>query len=230
MKYLTRKEVISLAPGATPRRNAAKERLLCTDIWLTLAEQNGFKPVFALQGTSHEDAGTDPKDGRHLIVAANDRGHAISLLNSHDKLQRTWGGIGLWGGDLLLADVAPLQRWKWQMPLLHNPDLERIHQQMSNLCRKTEGPILAAEISKYGYIGGRGRPHPADLWVKASEGLGVSDTLHTACAIVAACRRGNLAPSTHAKTRRRIKGIRRPDALQYLALAAYAAAMKVADK
>lgn len=232
MDTLTRKQLIELAPGAAPRKNAAKERLIDTSAWLDNVAEAGFEPVMAMQGSTHEDAERDPKNGRHLVVAANSQGVAVTLLNSHDRLMRVWSGAGhWWEGELLLADVSPIQRWKFcDVKWVPGVMTDVLKDAMDRLFAKTATSAtedhMAEAIAKEGYLGGRGRPSWRDLQDASRSGAVFRRSVgQAAFAMVAAGRLGNLAPATK-KQARRIKGIRRPDAYQHLALAAYRAAME----
>lgn len=237
MDYLTQKQLLELAPGAASRTVEERKYLIDTQEWadsyLRGASGRDFRPVFAMQGASHEDAGHDPSIGRHLVVLAHDSGAAWSLLNSHDRLMRCWLGAGYWvDGELLLAAVHPLSRRSWKQDTfeIELPDIGAQLRAMEKSLRKGHSLELASRIAKEGYIRGRGRPSAqalhdaAPIWQSDTR----HDYLHTAASLVAAARKGNLAPSTNAKTRRNVKGIRRPDAYQHLALAAWKAAVELA--
>lgn len=208
-------DLYKIAPGAKPRRNAAKERLLDTTAWIEKAAEDGFFPVFAMQGSVHSDAEHDPKDGRHLVVVADKDGRARSLLNSHDRLMRVWTGAGYWcEGELLLSHVVPVQRWKG-VAFAEDVKAEPWPPVRGDMARK-----IAEYVAKNGYIAGRGRPSAAALLATVDKG---ADVVLFVSQIVAAARRGNLEPSTAKNTRRNVKGVRRPDAYQHLALAAWKA-------
>lgn len=232
METLTLRQLLELAPGAVAVGGIP--RLLNTQAWLMDVADHGFKPVFAMQGSSHEDGG-DPKLGRHLVVAARPDGVALTLLNSHCRLQRVWAGLGLWhNGELLLAHALAVQRWKGasvqveQLLTCFDP-IDKVSQNLIFAAPNLWGyaRAVAEKIAAKGYIGGRGRPSVAAL-VSAIEGQRLSSRQDVACALVATARRGNLAPAGKDKSRRNVKGIRRPDAYQHLALAAWKAAIEVA--
>ena len=231
MDTLTRKQLIELAPGAAARDD--HNRLLDTTKWLDTVAKYHFEPVFAMQGKTHDDSERDRKDGRHLVVAARKDGLAYALLNSHDRLMRISVGLGLWNGeDLLLAASRPLRRWKWleDWTSLEFPDVER--ERDDRLVRTASIPKMAAAVAKGGYLGGRGRPSPASLIDAVGEQFGPKtavSAMNAAFCMVGAARRGNLEPATK-KQSRNVKGIRRPDAYQFLCLAAYKSALELSPQ
>lgn len=233
MEYLTPRQLQKLAPGTARRPNAKKEKLLCTVDFLDGIKAQ-YRPVFAMQGTTHRDSGGDARDGRHLVVASRDDGIALALLNSHCKLLRVWIGMGLWNGeDLLLAPqfCLPVQRWKGvnrQFEQFTNedavPTLHESARELQDATANTERmEAMSRHVAKAGYIKGRGRPNPTAL---ANEhAVLTSSALNFSFALVKAARLGNLAPHIKAD-HRNVKGVRRPDAYWHLAKAAYVGALK----
>lgn len=235
MKYLTRQEVAKSAPGAARRKNAARERLLDTQEWLDELEKSGFRPAFAMQGSTHDDAGHAPRDGRHIVVAEKG-GVAYALLNSHDRLMRVWGGVGVFGRDeLMLHSVAPLQRWRWRQNWESfatsklEAEIEEAVRTNSVVLKPDLTPLFiertAREIAREGYIQDRGRPSARALSDIAQKQNKDWTPLLVGLTIVGLCRAGNIPPSTHQTTRRNVKGIRRPDAYWHLAQAAWKASL-----
>jgi hypothetical protein len=214
-QHLTPKELLQLAPGAAPRKNAKKERLLDTSKWVAWAATEGYHPVIAMQGTTHEDAGHDPRDGRHLVVCGAADGHAVALLNSHDRLMRVWVGRGFWlGGELLLASVSPRRRTD-ESPL----HLDIVDLPGAYLFDRHE---VVRKIVDTGYIKGRLKPS----WKAVDARLRLPERPQSwlvASDVVRVLSEGNIEPSTHKNTRRNVKGIRRPDAYWHLAQAAWRA-------
>lgn len=235
MDTLPRKKLYDLAPAAAPRRNPDKERLIDTALWLDAVSRQGFKPVFAMQSPTHQDAEQDPRDARHMVVAARDDGLAYTLLNSHDRLMRVWAGIGLWDGEeVLLRATKPVQRWKgvnkeqWSLSTVA-AELEKEANRLRKVAA-SDAAALASKIAVDGYIKGRGRPSTRALLEAAQLSARKVSLLDAAFALVGAARRGNLEPSSAKKERRNVKGIRRPDAYQLLSQVAYRAALDAASK
>lgn len=117
MQYLTPAELAKQAP-ATQRLRPKDPGLLDTAAFLRHIErEKGFLPVLAIQGTPHEDALYGPKKGRHLVVAADRRGNALILLNSHTGRRKTWMGTGFVAiredRPLFVVGAAiPIARWR----------------------------------------------------------------------------------------------------------------------
>jgi hypothetical protein len=235
MDTLPRKKLYDLAPAAAPRRNPDKERLIDTTVWLDAVARKGFKPVFAMQSPTHQDAEQDPRDARHMVVVAREDGLAYTLLNSHDRLMRVWAGIGLWDGEEVLVRVTkPVQRWKgvsreqWSLASAAG-ELEKEASRLRKVSA-SDAAALASRIASDGYIKGRGRPSTRALIEAAQLSAKKVSVLDAAFALVGAARRGNLEPSSAKKERRNVKGIRRPDAYHLLSLVAYKAALDAASK
>jgi hypothetical protein len=232
MAILQRKTLYELAAAASPVKDASKERLLDTTAWLDAVSRQGFRPVLAMQSPTHQDAGHDPTEARHLVVAAREDGVAYTLLNSHDRLMRVWAGLGVWDGeDVLIRSIRPVQRWRgvdksqWGLEAFVR-DLERDVTVMQKA--KISAPALAERIAKEGYVAGRGRPSVRGLLAAAS--CDDLSALQCAFSLLAAARVGNLEPSTAKNQRRNVKGVRRPDMYQHMAMAAYKAARELAGK
>jgi hypothetical protein len=190
----------------------------------------GYEPVWALQGSTHEDSQWQPHEGRHLVVAArgareDDYAPAYALINSHCKLLRVWVGQGLWDGeDFLLARALPIQRWRGceaQLRALQETWDKVLQPGESPSARAQTRLAMAQSVARNGYDG-RGRPKAEALLEAAADGKHGDTRLDWAFALVRAGRRGNIAPSTAG--RRNVKGIRRPDAYWKIAAAAYEAA------
>lgn len=220
MKHLSARELYQLAPAARPRKNANAERLLDTAAWIREAGDQGYLPVFAMQGSSHKDAKRDAADGRHLVVCVKENGEAVALLNSHDRLMRIYAGAGWFiNGELLLAQSFPRKR-------VGGFDIYRLGQFVPPyLLQASSGRKqykIIEEICSNGYIQGRGLPDPNDVVERLGGHEIVGDAYLAAC-VVAELRKGNLR---QLQGERRIKGIRRPDTYWHLAQAAWKAVAK----
>lgn len=228
MEPMTLAQVVKAAPGAAHRRDAKKERLLDTYDFLTSLGPR-YRPVMAMQGTAHSDGKVSPADGRHLVVASRDDGICIALLNSHDRLQRVWVGMGLWNGEeLLLGPTISVQRWRGVDEALSqfvNDDAEKgLKAGRANLSKRAKEVVgipyshrLAAYVSFHGYPKNRsGAPSHEGLVNSAedssADGIGGLPPLDVAFALVKAARVGNL----YRPEGRNVKGIRSPDAYWHL--------------
>lgn len=235
MDILTLKDIARIAPGAARRANATKDHLLCTHAFLEGVSAQ-YKPVFAMQGTTHGDSSTVPRDGRHLVVASRPDGVALALLNSHCKLLRVWIGMGLWNGEDLLLNPSlclPVQRWRGVDKQLEKFVNEKAIETVLDVKTRRDADTravpnflskLCGHVSRHGYISGRGKPSPAALLNVADLWLPNSGMLAAAFAVVKSVRQGNIPVS--GAGRRNVKGIRRPDAYWHLAKSAYEGRLK----
>lgn len=232
MSILPRKTLYEFAPAAAPRKDAATARLLDTTMWLDAVARQGFRPVLAMQSPTHQDADQDPRSARHFVVAAREDGVAYTLLNSHDRLMRVWAGLGFYNGeDVLVRMARPVQRWRgvdrtqWTL----EGSIRDLLLEVGTMRKaKINAAVLADRVTKEGYIGGRGRPSVRGLLAAAH--CDSMSALDCAFSLLAAARVGNLEPSTAKNQRRNVKGIRRPDAYQNMALVCYKAARELAGK
>lgn len=114
MEYLTPSQLRKEAP-AVARLAVRADNLIDTAAFLRHIDKLGYRPVAAVQGTSHSDEGK--AKGRHLAVAAKSDGSVLAILNSHTVWRRAWLGIGFRHGAaseglFLLGAVVPLPRWR----------------------------------------------------------------------------------------------------------------------
>lgn len=229
MENLTLRRVVQEAPAAAPIRNSRKNKLLSTAAFLRYAEElHDMKPVLAIQGKGHADAGKDSpaRMGRHFIVAAKNSpiAPALFLLNGHHKHRRAHIGMGYWHRDkqsFLIGHSVAIQRWKSfeeqiNKMLQTTPHLDVIRAALQDWTMSTiTRHAFVKRMAKSGYTSFvDARPAPYAL-------LGDDpNALETAFDAVAKMREGNLAGS--AKGRRNIKGVRRPDGLFHAGLVAMA--------
>ena len=220
MTYLSTDDLLAAAPAAAARPDAIENKLLDTAQWLADQRGDGWRPVYAIQGTGHGDAKVArPEDGRHLVVVAGDAGAASLLLNSHTKDRRSRVAIGFWNGDsFLIAASLPVQRWKGysgQMARLGAVDLN------------INATILRARLSDWRpqsatakefldrvlpRIYKKGQNRPSTAYLMSVLGGSMMDVCHGLMAQIMA---GNM-PSAK-RGRRNVKGMQRPDALFHAA-------------
>jgi hypothetical protein len=228
MDNLSLRQLIREAPGAAPVRGADQLGLLSTAAVIRhVGEKYKMKPVLAMQGRGHIDASHDTPEsmGRHFVVCANKNGEAFFLLNSHQKHRRAHVGLGFWlPGDesFLIGPSFPIQRWKPFKETIktlmecRRENAERIVALNNFVPEQADRDAFAKTMAKKGYTPFvDARPSPAALMV----GLGVADATHIACWAIKRMVEGNLEAPV--KSRRNIKGIKRPDGLFYAGLVAF---------
>lgn len=234
MKHLSLDEVIALAPAAAPRRNWETDGLLNTPDVLIDLRFAGFRPVFAMQGTAHSDANVaKERDGRHIVVCASRNNDALAVVNSHTKDRRAFlarGFVDPLSRAFLLGPVRAVQRWRGYRALLDlllsermQGDLNVVHARLLDWrpSRSTRVDI-AARLARRLYLRGHNTPAAAAL-------LRDSDDSMFAIGMTAVGRvfEGNLTPGK--KNQRRIKRVRRPDAMLHAGAGALAALIKFAQ-
>lgn len=216
MTYLSNADLLAAAPATAPRADAAENKLLDTAQWLANASRYGWRPVYAIQGSSHGDAKrARPEDGRHLVVVAGLAATACVLLNSHTKDRRSRLAVGYWNGEsLLIAASLPIQRWKGYSEQTTRLGAEDFHGTLRVMCaRLSDWRPQTATVREFLdrvlpriYKKGQNRPSGAFL----AEALG--GTMMDVCyGLMARILAGNI-PSAK-RGRRNVKGMQRPDAI-----------------
>jgi hypothetical protein len=228
MTDLTIRSVVRDAPGAAPVRNASKEGLISTSAFLRFVEREyRMRPVLAVQGKGHIDASNDSpaKMGRHLVIVSQNNAavnRALFLLNSHQKHRRTHIGFGFWDIEresFLIGPSMAIQRWKG----FEEATKSIVNDDWASACRTSllmldwneiERKAFGRYMARHGYTDFvAARPSGTALVEGLSGGLMV-----TALDVIARMREGNIpAPD---KSRRNIKGVRRPDGLFHAGLTA----------
>lgn len=226
MTSLSMNSVAKAAPAAAPRRNADREKLIDTSEFLaTCLSRYNMHPALAVQGTAHRDSNViDAKSGRHLVAAVNSRGHGYALLNSHFKDRRAHIGmcaVRPGTADMVIIDSTPVQRWKGFAPVLESfePKWSEARSTLNALsawsptAKTMRG--MAEWMAKHGYMDyATLRPTPESLFADYD-----GDALGFAFHLIDKMRQGRLTPNV--ADARRVRGIRRPDALFHAGMMAF---------
>lgn len=155
MQFLTPSELTKAAPGAS-RLRVKDPSLLDTAAFLRHIERDrGLLPVMGVQGTSHGDSVHGPNKGRHLVVAANKKGEALALLNSHTNHRKAWMGTGYVAYVeeqplFVMGAVLPVVRWRgFEEPLREldrwQPTVREIYKQLEKFRLTDEAYDLFVE-------------------------------------------------------------------------------------
>ena len=226
MENISIRAVTARAPAARSRRNAKGLGIINTaDVLKYVEETRGMLPVLAVQGTPHVDAGDDapPENCRHLVVAANANGIAFAMVNDHSKDRRTHMGVGFWdSGALLVGASNAVQRWRgYEDPIETLMESGVKMMEVVNESRSIKDTVaarFARHMAKHGYMASVGaRPSIAAL-LAGYEGT----KLYTlATHILRRMREGNLENGSP-NGLRRVKKVRRPDAIFHAGSVAFA--------
>lgn len=232
MQYLTPSELISKAPAA--RRFRTKDpSLLDTAAFLRhIEEDRGFQPVLAVQGTAHDDGRSGPGKGRHLVVAADRRGSALVLLNSHTVHRKAWMGAGfvaiLNQQPLFIAGaVIPVARWRgFADPLAEldkwEPVLRDIRKGLDGWrLNADEVRAFAADFASAAYLQDHKKAAP-----EAFVDIAPKNAYEMTFLMLRRAMDGNLQPAD--PNARKLKPVKGPDAIMHAANAAFRVAASLA--
>lgn len=227
MQFLTPSELLKAAPGAG-RLRAKDDSLLDTAAFLRhIAADRGLSPVLAVQGTAHGDSVHGASKGRHLVVAANPKGEALALLNSHSNHRKAWLGAGyvvLYGGErplFVIGAALPVVRWRgFKEPLAEldrwKPTMQEVKKRLETWRPKwTDVATFAEKFVEAIYFEDHKRPSS----VAFPEGCGNCDGYGLMFHMLRKAMDGNL-PSAD-PSQRRLKPIKGPDTLMNAANAAF---------
>lgn len=226
MNNLTLAKIAKEAPAAAPRRDAQREGLIDTARFLSFCQSDyGMKPVLAVQGTAHRDAGTvDAKSGRHLVAAVDRHGLGYALLNSHFKDRRAHIGmcaIAPGTSDMLVIDSMPVQRWKGFEPVLESFDAKWNEARVVVSSLTAWSPSaktlrdMAAAMASQGYLANATLHPTAESLFDNYDGNALKFAVH----LIRKMKEGRL-PSRTPGTRR-VRAIRRPDTLFHAGMVAF---------
>jgi hypothetical protein len=225
MQYLTPAQLAKQAP-ATQRLREKSLTLLDTAVFLRRVEhERGFLPVFAAQGTAHGDAHYGPTKGRHLVVAADRRGNALALLNSHTVHRKAWMGAGFVAqGErpmFVIGAAIPVARWRgFDEPLAEldawRPSLQDVRRALEEWTTFTGSDIrsYASEFSQAVYLPGH-KPAAAHAFTDVTP----ANAYAMMFTMLGRVLDGNLPAADPAA--RRVKPIKGPDALMHAGNAAF---------
>lgn len=220
MTYLSNADLLAAAPATAPRADAAENKLLDTAQWLANQNRYGWRPVYAIQGSSHGDAKrARPEDGRHLVVVTGLAETACILLNSHTKDRRSRLAVGYWNGEsLLIAASLPIQRWKGYSEQTTRLGAEDFHGTLRVMrARLSDWRPQTATVKEFldrvlPLIYKKGQNRPSGAFLAEALGGTMMDVCHGLMARILA---GNI-PSAK-RGRRNVKGMQRPDAIFHAA-------------
>jgi len=235
MKFLTPLEVTKLAPAA---RYLDKEELDgglvdTLDFLVNLASLESMRPVLAVQGTPHKDAGSEASRGKHLVGAARSNGFGIFLLNAHTVRRRAWIASGFVrqrdDRTLCLPGVClPLERWRGVEQALtelgrHKPALLKVqHDLASNVTTETDINWIVAQVRETAYLPGRKAPARRALLVPAGQTF-----FDTAFDLVATMQQPGLQAEGDS---RKLKPLSGPDAVMQACNAVWNAVVRRLDR
>lgn len=240
MQYLTPSDLRSAAP-ATQKLPQSDDNLINTATFLRHIGEEGYKPVFAAQGTPHADSDTKLKS-RHLVVSAKDGGTCIAILNSHTVWRRAWLGAGFALGSLatddvffVLGAVVPLPRWRgFEEPLAKlvgfQDGLNRAKSALQTWRPAThEVRWLAKKMASTAYFKGHRKPMVPAVYGGLTEDVCMWDAM---MAMRARMVDGGLPPEPTGKFQppRKLKPIIAPDALMLASNAAFLAGTAALNK
>lgn len=214
MVYLSLDDVTDLAPAAATPKTTAD--VIDTSAFIRHARTLGFRPVMALQPTTHEDAQyAKRRDGRHLVVVANlDNCLCLVLVNSHTVDLKPRIGLANWdaANGFLIGPAFSLKRrngFKGPVAVLmaQRPSFLAVRGRLVEWSPQERTLLrVATDIVDGVYARRTNRPAAAALIPKDYDGM-----LHACSQMFAAMRKGGLPPRGH--NRRRVKGIISPDSL-----------------
>ena len=230
MEYLTPSQLRKEAP-AVARLPERVDNLIDTAAFLRSIGNAGYKPIMAVQGTSHSDEGK--AKGRHLAVALHSDGSVLAILNSHTVWRRAWLGIGfLWNSEYsptlhMLGAVVPLPRWRgYDEPLAtlqaYGAGLREARDSLvAWMPTIHEKRWMARKLAVAAYLKGHRTPRPQALLAKAGDNESAWDFLGIA---MAAILNGGLEPEPPglaAPKPRRLKPVLSPDGTMLASSAAF---------
>jgi hypothetical protein len=240
MQYLTPSDLRTAAPAAQ-KLPQSDDNLISTASFLRHMGGEGYKPVFAAQGTPHADSDTKLKS-RHLVVTAYDDGTCIAILNSHTVWRRAWLGAGYsWGGTgdndalFMLGAVVPLPRWRgFEEPLAKlvalQADVRHVINELGTWRPEThQVRWMGKKMASTAYFKGHRKPLvPALTHGLANTATGLTYVVQMYQRIV----EGGLTPEPTGKFQppRKLKPIIAPDALMLASNAAFLAGVAALKK
>lgn len=223
MQYLTPSQIKKVAPAITRLPPSEDKNLVDTTSFLRHVETLGYRTVLAVQGTPHSDARSQSR-GRHLAVAANQRGEALVILNSHTVWRRAWLGVG-WNlgsaydgaSNFMVGAVVPLPRWRgFEEPLTtllgYLPSLRTAKNALLEWTPNIhQRRWMARNYASTAYLPGHKTPLPKEILIESDQ-----RALSILAVMLSRVRAGGLKPNAEpvgGLTPRKLKPVQAPDAL-----------------
>lgn len=223
MQYLTPQALTKAAPAAQRLREKSLTLLDTTAFLRHIGRDRGYLPVLAAQGTHHEDASYGPAKGRHLVVAADQRGNALILLNSHTVHRKAWMGAGFVAthGErplFVVGAAIPVARWRgFAEPLAEldkwRPSLQEVKKSLTDWRPGLDGVSrFANAYADAAYLAKKASP-------AAFSDIRPRDGYDMMFLMLEKALDGNVEPAD--PNARRLKPIKGPDALMHAANQAF---------
>lgn len=223
MNYLSLAELIKAAPAAKKLEKTV-DGLIDTSAFVKfIGKRLNQHPVMAIQNPPHKDTSKlkqREREGRHLIVMANQMGNATMILNSHTVRRKAWLGAGFYRSgerpSFLLGVAIPLHRWREYEAMI--TELERyrplMNQARTEMIAKVRQSTLAGwwtdlprVVAQNAFMRGHNTVDPKELFEVKGDNLW--DALFLMLDVIAS---GKLQT---AGSMNRIKPLRGPDALMH---------------